>query len=101
MPDVARHAGEENVSVAALEHLRNRQLGDAVALPKIFAEKERVDPGRIAANDDVLIIVRENLRLDEIARAEQLRQRACLPHRAKRSLAKTRMFVDVCPLQFF
>ena len=70
MPDVARHAGEENVSVAALKHLRNRQLGDAVALPKIFAQKERIDPRGVAAHDHVLIIVRKNLRLDKVARAQ-------------------------------
>ena len=73
MPDVARHAGEEDVGVAAFERARHRQLGNGMALPEIFAQKKRVDARGVAAHDHVLVIVWKNLRLDEVARAEQVR----------------------------
>src|SRR5438477_6562681 len=43
MPDVARHAGEKDVGVTALERLWQRQLGDGMSLPKIFAQKQTID----------------------------------------------------------
>src|SRR2546423_14117325 len=70
VPDVPRHAGKENGGVAAFERARHRHLRNGMALPKIFAEKERVDSRGIAAHDYILIVVRENLRLNEIARAQ-------------------------------
>ena len=70
MPNVPGHAGEKDVGVTAFERARDRQLQNGMALPEIFAQKKGVDPGGIAAHDRVLIIVGENLRLDEIARAE-------------------------------
>ena len=88
MPDVARHAGKKNVGVTALKAAHHRHLGNAMALPKIFAKKERVDPGGVTAHDHVLVIVGKNLRLDEVARAEQIGDRARLAHRAKSALAK-------------
>jgi hypothetical protein len=73
MPDVARYACEEDVGVTAFERTRHRQLGNRMPLPQIFAQEQRVDAGGVAAHDHVLVIVRENLRLDEIARAQQIR----------------------------
>src|SRR2546430_4287677 len=84
MPDVARNAGEEDVSVATLESLWHRQFGDAVFLAKIFAQEQTVYSGRIAAHDHVLVDVGKNLRLHEVTRAEHFRDRAGLANAAKR-----------------
>ena len=73
MPDVARHTGEEDVGVTAFECARHRQFGNGMALPKIFAQEQRVDTRGVAAHDHVLVIVRKNLRLNEVARAQQIR----------------------------
>ena len=73
MPDVARHTGEEDVGVTAFECARHRHFGNGMALPKIFAQEERVDARGVAAHDHVLVIVRKNLRLNEVARAQQIR----------------------------
>src|SRR5260370_36465759 len=73
MPDVARHTGEEDVGVTAFESTRHRQFGNGMALPKIFAQEQRVDTRGGAADDRVLITVRKNLRLNEVARAQQIR----------------------------
>ena len=89
MPDVARHAGEKDVGVAAFEAAHHRHLGNGMALAEIFAEKERVDPGGVAAHDHVLVVVGKNLRLDEIARAQEIGDRARFAHRAKSALAIT------------
>ena len=72
MPDIAHDAGVEHRGVASFETARHRQLGNAVALPEIFAEEKRVDAGGVAAHDHVLVVVGKNLRLDEVTRAEQL-----------------------------
>ena len=82
MPDVARDAGEKDVRVAAFKASRHRHLGNGMALPEIFAQKERVNPGGVAAHDHILVVVRENLRLDEVARAQEIGDRACLAHGA-------------------
>src|SRR6266576_4234210 len=73
MPDVARHTGEEDVGVTAFECARHRQFGNGMALPKIFARKQRVNTRGVAADDHVLVIVRKNLSLNEVARAQQIR----------------------------
>src|SRR5947199_10155319 len=65
MPDVARDAGEKDVGVTAFERLRQRQLGNAVSLSEVFAEKQTVDPRRAPAHDHVLRIVRKGQRLNE------------------------------------
>ena len=70
MPDVACDAGEVNGSESALETTGHRQLGNGMALPQVFAEKKRVDAGGVTTHDHILVVIRENLRLDEIARAE-------------------------------
>src|SRR5438046_1627156 len=62
MPDIARHSGEVDGSEAAFETHGQRHFWNAVALPQIFPEKERVDPGGVAAHDDILIIVGKDLR---------------------------------------
>src|SRR5436190_24251094 len=72
MPDVARYTGEEDVGVAAFECARHRQLGNGMALPKIFAQEERIDARGVAAHDHVLILIRKNLRLNEVARAQEI-----------------------------
>ena len=57
-----------------------------MALPEIFAEKERVDPGGVAAHDHVLVVVGKNLRLDEIARAQEIGDGARFAHGAESAL---------------
>src|SRR5215831_9627284 len=73
MPDVARHTGEEYVGVTAFECARHRQFGNGMALPKIFAQEQCVDTRCITTHDHVLVIIWKNLRLNEIARAQQIR----------------------------
>src|SRR4030095_9004805 len=73
MPDVARYTREEDVDVPAFVCTRHRQLGNRMALPKIFAQEQRIDSRGIAAHDHVLVIVWKNLRLNKIARAQQIR----------------------------
>src|SRR5437764_5831237 len=70
VPDVARHAGEEDVGITAFERLRQRQFRNAVFLSKVLAQEQTVDSGGIPANDHILIVIRKNLRLNEVARAE-------------------------------
>src|SRR6476620_12428745 len=72
MPDIASHSGEEDVGVTALECAWHLQFGNGMALPKIFAQKERVNARGVAAHDHVLVIIRKNLRLNEVARAQQI-----------------------------
>src|SRR4029079_13007194 len=76
MPDVAGHTSEEDVGVTAFECSRHRQFGNGMALPKIFAQEQCIDTRGVAAYDHVLIIIRKNLRLNEVARAQQVRQSA-------------------------
>src|SRR5215467_1857882 len=73
VPDVARHTGEENVGVTAFESARHRQLRNGMSLPKVFAQEQRVDARGVAAHDHILEIIRKNLRLNEVARAQQIR----------------------------
>src|SRR5436189_6449377 len=72
MPDVARDAGEKDRGVTAFETADHRHLGDGMAFPGIVAEEERVNPGRVAAHDHILVVAGENLRLDKITRAEEI-----------------------------
>src|SRR5438046_4861597 len=73
VPNVVRNSCEEDVGVTALECAGHGQLGDGMPLPKIFAQEQRVDARRVAADNGVLVIVRKDLRLDEVALAEQVR----------------------------
>src|SRR5207253_9594201 len=72
VPDVACLARKKYVGVTAFIRLRHWQFGNAVALTERFAQKERVDPCGISAHDDILIIIGKDLRLDEVARAQQV-----------------------------
>src|SRR6267143_5368223 len=83
MPDVARDAREIDCSESAFETAAHRRLGNRMALPQVFAQEERVDAGSVASHDHILIIVGENLRLNEIARAQQLGHGPSLANRAQ------------------
>ena len=100
MPDVAGHAGEEDVGVTALEAAHQRHLRNGIALPEIFPQEKRINPRRVTAHDDILIIVRKNLGLDEIAGAEQIGDRARFAHRTECARAKPFVIVDVSALKF-
>ena len=101
MPDVMRNAGEKDRGVAAFKTAHCRHFGNGMALPEIFAQKKRVDASRVTAHDHVLIVVGKNLRLNEVARAEQLGDRACFMERAQRPRAKSFIVVDIGSRQFF
>ena len=73
MPHVARHAGKEDVGVTAFERAHHRQFGNGMPLAKIFAQEKRVDARGVTAHDHVLVVVGKDLRLDEVARAQQVR----------------------------
>ena len=99
MPDVARHAGEEDGGVSAFETAHHRHFRNGMALPVIFAQEERVDPGGVAAHDHVLIVVGKNLRLDEVTRTEQIGDGARLAHGAEGALPETLAVAGVVTLQ--
>ena len=99
MPDVARDAGEEDLGVTAFEPAHHRHLRNGMALPKIFAQEKRVDARGVAAHDHVLIVVGENLRLDEVARAEQIGDGARFAHGAEGALPKLFVAFEVSALQ--
>src|SRR6266567_1022376 len=67
VPDVACHARKKYVGVTAFIRLRHWQLGNAVALTEIFAQKECVDPCGISAYYDILISLAKDLRLADAA----------------------------------
>ena len=100
MPDVARHSREEDGGVTALESAHHRHFRNGMTLPKILPQKERVDPGGVAPHDHVLVVVGKNLRLDEITRAEKIREGARFTHRAQSALAKPLFPCGIGPLQF-
>src|SRR5437868_14844596 len=100
MPHVAGDASEEDVGVTALEAAHQRHLRNGMALPEIFAQEESINPRGVTANDHILIIVRNNLGLDEIARAEQIGDRARFAHRTECARAKPFVIVDVSTLKF-
>src|ERR1043165_7535070 len=101
MPDVAGHPGEKNVGVAALKRSGHRHLWNGMTLPKIFAEKQCINAGRVAAHNDVLIVVWKNLGLDEITWAQQFRDCASLPNTAQCALLEFFIILEVGPLQLF
>ena len=100
MPDVARDAGEKDRGVTAFEAAHHRHLGNGMALPVIFAEEERVDPGGVAAHDHVLVVVGKNLRLDEVARAEEIGDGARFAHGAEGALPETVGVFEIGALEF-
>src|SRR6266487_3021952 len=101
MPDVMRNAGEKDRGVAAFKTAHCRHFGNGMALPEIFAQKKRVDASRVTTHDHVLIVVGKNLRLNEVARAEQLGDRACFMDRAQCPRTESFIVVDICSLQSF
>src|SRR5438105_12828522 len=68
MPDVARNAGEVDGGEAAFKTHCQWHFRNAVSLPQIFAQKERVNASGVAAHDHILVVVGKYLRLDEITR---------------------------------
>src|SRR5947209_19575955 len=69
VPDIARYSGKIDGGEAAFETHCHRHFRNAVALPQIFSQKERINAGGVAADDHVLVIVGKYLRLDKITRA--------------------------------
>src|SRR2546423_12239662 len=69
VPNVTRDPGEVDGGEAAFKTACHRHFRNAVTLPQILAQKKRIDAGGVAPHDHILIVVGENLRLDEIARA--------------------------------
>src|ERR1044071_882272 len=100
MPDVAGNAREKNRGVTAFETAHHRHLGNGMALPVIFAEEERVDPGCIPTHDHILVIVGKNLRLNEVARAKEIGDGAGFAHGAKGTLPEAIGASNVSALQF-
>ena len=100
VPDVARDAGEKDIGVTAFETAHHRQLRNGMALPEIFAQKQGVDARGVAAHDHVLVVVGENLRLNEVARAQQIGNGARFAHGAERALAESFRSFEVGTLQF-
>src|ERR1700746_1600621 len=72
MPDVARYAGEKYVGITAFEGARNRQFRNGMASPKIFAQEQCIDACGVAAYDHILVVIRKDLRLNEVALAQQV-----------------------------
>src|SRR6202165_5938741 len=98
MPDVARDAREKDRGVTAFEAAHHRHLGNGMALPVIFAEEERVDAGGIAAHNHVLVVVGKNLRLNEVARAEEIGDGSGFAHSAEGAFPEAIGAVDVSAL---
>ena len=69
VPDVASDPGKIDGGEASFEAHRHRHFRNAVTLPQVFAQKERVNAGGVAAHDHILIIVGKDLRLNKITRA--------------------------------
>jgi hypothetical protein len=72
MPHVANDAFVKYIRVTARKRARFAELRDGVALVQVFAQEECVDFRRVATHYDILVAVRENLGLDEVARAEKV-----------------------------
>src|SRR3989440_7862505 len=100
MPDVARDAGEENRGVTTFEAADHWHLGNGMALPVIFAKEERVDAGGVVAHDYVLIVVGKNLRLDEVAGAQEIGHGAGFAHGAESAFSKTLAAGGIFTLEF-
>src|SRR5262249_753125 len=100
MPDVAGHTSEKDVGVTAFESARHRQFGNGMTLPKIFAQKQSIDTRGVAAHDHVLIIIRKNLRLNEVARTQQVRQSSCFTNTAKGASLEHFRIAQVSAFQF-
>ena len=71
-----------------------------MALPEIFPQKERVDARGVAAHDHILVVVGKYLGLDEVARAQEIGDRARFAHGAQRPCAKSITVFEIGTLQF-
>src|ERR1700682_1738595 len=100
MPDVARDACEKDRGVTAFEPAHHRHLGNGMALPVIFSEEECVDAGGVAAHDHVLVVVGKNLRLNEVARAEEIGDGSGFAHSAEGAFPEAIGAFDVSALKF-
>ena len=78
--DVFHYPGLEDVRISSGHFGPLFELWDRVLLAQIFPQKERVDFGRIAPHDDVLVRERKNLGLEKAARAQEITDSAGLPH---------------------
>ena len=67
VPNVLYHAGDKDIGVTAFKWPRLRQVRNRMTAAQILAKEQCVNLGRISADDNVLVVVRENLSLDEIA----------------------------------
>ena len=101
VPDVVRNTGKKDVGIPAFERSRHRHFGNGMAPPEIFAQEDGVDARSVATHDYVLVVVGKNLRLDEIARAEQISYLARFAHCTERTLAEVFRVAGVGALQFF
>jgi hypothetical protein len=76
MQHLAGDSAQAHFRVAARDFARRTRLGYRMALCEIGAHQQRIDFRGIPAQDRILIRVGKNLRLNEIARRQHLRQRA-------------------------
>ena len=98
MPDIVDHTRGKDVGVAALERPRLRKIRDRMASAQILAEEQRVYLRRVSANDHVLVVVRKNLGLSEVAAAKDCRQRARLANILQGACAKRALVFAVSAL---
>src|SRR5262245_61657453 len=99
MPDVASYPSEKNCRVTAFEPTHHRHFGNGITLAIIFAQKQCVNPSGISADDHILIVVRKNLRLNEVAWTKQICDSACLAHSAKGAFSKTIGTIEIGTLE--
>ena len=88
MKKVARDAASPHLGVAAGECLGSPPGGNRMARGEVRAHHQRVDLGRVPAQHRVLVRVRKNLRLHEVAGGQALRDVARLAHLFERRLKK-------------
>ena len=100
MPHVLLDARHEDIRVAALERRGLGQVAQRMALRVILAQEQRIDPRRLSAHDHLLVVVREDLRHDEIRAAEKVRQRARLAYVFQRVTLERLKIMQVTPLDF-
>ena len=84
MQHAARDAAAADLGIAAHHLACGLRRGNRMARGQVGAHQQRVDPGRVPAQHHVLVGVRKNLRLHEIAGREQPGQRRGLAHVAQR-----------------
>ncbi len=94
MENVARDAASTHLGIAARERLGLAAGRDRMMLGKVGAHHQRVDLGRVPAQDRVLIRIRKNLRLHKVAGGERFRDVAGLAHLFERGL-KERLAIVV------